>query len=358
MKTGTSAVALLVLLTVVATAGAYTLQPISTFGDNGWLAPGSRPYLANDNNQRGMAFNATSNHVYVVNRTGGLSIPILDGTTGADVGTLSTTGIAGGTFVLSTIAVAEDGAIYGANLTTNSATSALKIYRWADESATPALVYSGSPTTTTGVRFGDTLAARGAGVNTQLVMGTGATANTFSIFTTADGTTFGANYMTTTGPANGAFRLGTDFGIGNTVWGRTPGGTVLGWIEAAEFDLGTKTAARIAGAPFTPTANGEALLAIDPGRNLLATADISGGQVRLYDISDPTFGIAAHQTLVFPGTHNTNGNGTGQMDWGNYDGDGRLYVLDSNNGVRAYEIVPEPASLLLIVGGLLLVRRR
>lgn len=357
MRCGKMLAGALAALAVAAAAdAAFVLQPLASFGGgDGFLAPGDRPYLTTDNNQRGVAYNPVTNHVYVVNRTGGLSIPILDGDTGADLGFLSTTGISGGTFALSAIGVAADGAIYAANLTINTSTSNLKIYRWADESAAPTVAYNGNVPGAVGARFGDDLAVRGAGAGTQLVMGSGSTPagfNAYSVFTTADGLNFASNYMTIAGPLNGAFRLGIDFGAGDTVFGRQPGDGQF--VEGTSFDLATDTAARLAGGPFTPTAAGEALLAVDPANSLLATTDISGGQVRLYDISDLSLGLVLLDTQAFPGTHNTNLNGTGQMDISGT----RLYVLETNNGVRAYEIVPEPAALILTAAGALLARRR
>src|SRR5262249_9457039 len=75
------------------------------------LAPGSVPYATGSSNlstsqpplQRGIAYNALSNQVYIVSRTGattGLNINVLDGTTGTWLYSLNTTGISGGDIVL------------------------------------------------------------------------------------------------------------------------------------------------------------------------------------------------------------------------------------------------------------------
>jgi len=72
------------------------LQPFAGFGTNGdgSLRPGQRPYLTSDGNayQRGMAYNPTTGHLLVVNRSpiGGETINILDAKTAATVGTLNT----------------------------------------------------------------------------------------------------------------------------------------------------------------------------------------------------------------------------------------------------------------------------
>jgi hypothetical protein len=343
------------------------LNPITSFGGDGVLAPGETASLPfpTDNNQRGMAYNPTNNRVYVVNRTGGLSIAVLDGDTGAQVGTLSTTGITGGTFILSTIGVGADGAIYGANLTTNSSSSPLKVYRWADESATPTVAFSGAPAGASGARFGDSLAVRGSGTSTQIVMGgnsgtgTGSIAyNSYAVLSTADGLSFTGQGMTITGPVNGAHRLGIDFGPGDSVYGKQTSGVTTQNLEYSSFSGSSAT--RNANVPLALTSGGEGPLGVDVANTVLAAVDINNSAVRLYDITDPT----VNPVLLDTGNYrsaNANGNGTGAVDFGVWNGVLRLYVLNTNNGVQAFEVrIPEPASLSLLglaAAGLLRRRR-
>ena len=111
----------------------FNLSPLSTFGGgDGWLSPGEGgyAYLGTANNERGLAYG--NDHVYLVSRNGGSFIRILDPITGADLGSLNTTGVSGGTFAVNTIGVGGDGAVYVANLTTAvSSSSPYKVYRWA-----------------------------------------------------------------------------------------------------------------------------------------------------------------------------------------------------------------------------------
>src|SRR5689334_6103909 len=45
-------------------SAAVVMTPLSTFGTNGWLAPGSSAYLGTGNNERGIGFG--NGHVYLV----------------------------------------------------------------------------------------------------------------------------------------------------------------------------------------------------------------------------------------------------------------------------------------------------
>src|SRR5213595_557212 len=101
-----------------------TMTALSSWGGgDGWLAPGEGGYafLGTANNERGLAFG--NGHVYLVSRTGGNFVRILDPLTGADLGSLNTTGITGGTFAVNAAVTGSDGEIYVANLTTQSTTS-------------------------------------------------------------------------------------------------------------------------------------------------------------------------------------------------------------------------------------------
>src|SRR5438477_11178989 len=113
-----------VLASSASIASASTLSPLSTFGGgDGWLAPGEGGYafLGTANNERGLAYG--NGHVYLVSRAGGTNVRILDSASGADLGALNVTGVSGGTFAVNNAGVADDGAIYVANLTIQSTTS-------------------------------------------------------------------------------------------------------------------------------------------------------------------------------------------------------------------------------------------
>ncbi len=341
----------LIVFSANGTAQALVLTPLNSFGGgDGWLSPAEAPgSLGGANVQRGMTYNSANNRIYVADRNGGTFVRILDGDTGAPVGSLDMTGVAGGTFAINQIDVADDGAIYVGNLSTSAAGN-FKVYRWANEAAVPTVAFdglSGLP------RTGDTLAVRGSGVGTQIIAsGSGSTG--FKLFNTADGVSYSdGGTFGTTAPA-GAFRLGLDFIDSTSAVGLQTGSM----IRDADFSGGAANTNSVISA-------GEAPLAFDQSNNLLATVDINSSLVRLYDGSDlsllTTSGFMddANNTTSFV----TNANGTGDLKFGTGPaGDLRLYAMNTNNGIQAFQVVvPEPASLALLglsVAGLLIGRRR
>jgi hypothetical protein len=322
------------------------------------LDPGSRPYLPTpgDDNQRGLAYNPITGNLLLVNRTGGLSVRVLDALTGADEGLLNTTGIAGGTFALNQVAVAGDGAIYAANLVTSSATSPFRVYRWADEGAVPALVYSGP---LVAGRWGDNMDIRGAGNTTQILFGEGGTGvgDHLALLRTADnGATFTATTMTVTGLEAGETRGAVTFGAGDSFFTKDARGTTL---RFGAFNLTTATAAVTASAGLPAGLSGFGPLDAAPALNLLAAIQLNTTanpqtvphDLYLFDVSDPANPVALdHEPFVNPGVQNARA--AGAVDFGNNN---LVFALDANNGVRAYSVVPEPSACALLAAGVALL---
>ena len=179
-----------VLMSAAPSLGA-TLTALSSFGGgDGWRAPGEvvagdtpgtntagvYNYLGTASLERGLAFNASSGNLILVSRsTAGNGIRVLNGVTGADAGFLNQGSgvITGGTFTTSTVGVADDGAIYVANLQTNAGTGAFKVYQWINEAAAAPTTYFGA--TIAGFagtpRLGDSLDVVGTGAGTTIVAG-------------------------------------------------------------------------------------------------------------------------------------------------------------------------------------------
>ena len=339
------------------------LTLLTSFGGDGFVSQGEGPFPAGagDNNQRGIAYNAATDHVYVANRTGGTAVNILNGTTGASAGTLNVTGITGGTFAINCIRVASDGAIYAANLESpaSGATGNLKIYRWANESAAPTTILDTAMPTS--MRFGDDMALRGSGASTVMAFGQNTTnvtnATNIVFVSTTDGTTFTSQVINVTAgaggtPASGDFRLGITFAEGNSLIAKGNSSN----LRKVGFDLAAGTATLDA----TSTGFVSALTGIDydptskllVGSNALASGT-GTASIRLYDMTDFAAGTLI-DTVNYP-TTNTNANIAGAAQFGN----GRAYVFNTNQGIGAI-VVPEPscAMLLLASGAMALSRRR
>src|SRR6266508_6622628 len=87
--------ALAVLLLTAAEAQVVVMQPLTTFGTNGEgsLRPGDVPFLTSASQfQRGLAYNPTTGHLLVVDRSANAGpqngVYILDGNTGAPLSQL------------------------------------------------------------------------------------------------------------------------------------------------------------------------------------------------------------------------------------------------------------------------------
>lgn len=129
------------------------------------------PWLSNTNGLvRTIAYNATTNHVYVgltSSTATGDSVFILNATNGTQIGKLRRDGTAIGNepFKNLRIRVSSDGAIYSSSLSVADGTiQRCKIYRWASEADTATLASSFVTTE----RCGDALAIIGSGINTKL----------------------------------------------------------------------------------------------------------------------------------------------------------------------------------------------
>lgn len=338
-------------------AQTYSLTPLNSFGGgDGWLAPGEGgiSYLGTGLNERGFAYNGASGNLLLVSRTGGLNIKVLDGATAADEGALNlgTEVISGGTFTGSTIGVAGDGAIYLANLSSPvSGANPFKVYRWANEAATPTLAYSS--TSVTGGRLGDSFDVIGSGNGTMLVAGesnvSGSGArNGYAVLTTANGLNYSGTLVTFPGtpPSGGDHRFGLTFLDANSVIG-TAGGT---W-RLSDFAGGAGT---LVDSSNTTSAAERAMdYAVIGGIGYLATLDTASSVVRVYNLSDPN-----NPALVASANNTagalTAGNGTGQVQFGAISGNtATVYAMGANQGIQAmtFTVVPEPEEYAMLAAG-------
>ncbi len=340
VATRTSAVATLTVL-----PGGFS----ALAGTKWQLAPGSRPYLTTTDRQRGLAYAAISNILVLVSRETN-NIYLLDSNTGEDLGQLDVSGIFGfgtppGTFPINMCGVADDGAVYVANLITSASIDFFCVYRYpsADTNSFATLVYQNNPALG---RLGDTLAVRGSGLNTELLCAV-STGTNLARFTW-DGFQLNLNVLSVTNlpddaQAGGFARLGLAFGAGNTFWAKSSG------FNLRQVEYYADGNAAVIGTYTNLTAT-EAPLGVDTSRDLVAL--VAFGQtpqnLSLWDVSagEPDAALVDRE---FFGSSNPNLNGTGSVAVDSVGG--RIFALDSNNGLIALTYAAELEVTRLGAGG-------
>jgi hypothetical protein len=245
------------------------------------------------------------------------------------------------------VGVAEDGAVYVCNLTDTNSIS-FTIYRWqnADPTLSPTLAYQSFDGFQ---RVGDTMSVRGSGLGTQILCADRRGTNLF-LFTTADGSTFTPTLIAVTNLpldaiANGFAGLGLAFGEGDTFWAKSAGfrlrkvafNAVAGTAEVVEtYDTPTDT---------------ESALGVDAVNGYVAT--VAYGQnprnLSIWDISQGPPNAVQLDREVF-GSNNANLGGTGAVA---FDvAGGRLFALNSNNGLIALTYASKPFIAPVPQGGI------
>ena len=356
-------------LSLLATAGLthaatnLMMQPLATFGTNGdgTLRPNDLPFLTVDgiNNpphQRGLAYNHTTGHLLVVNKQVP-EIRIIDALTGADTGTILTNNAmaAGGNanFYLNMVGVADDGAIYACNMSSSQFPPELRVYRWANETAEQTLVFPvigsgnfGDPSNGTGTdsskRWGDTLAVRGSGVNTEILLASRGTL--VALLRPVDGSMTGFTSTPLNCPVPvGGLGFGLTFGAGNTFYGKNAGEV----LYHLGYDLNTSTVTNVVPADVSRFSVNVAPMGVNSNATLLAGIAVVGGadRLHLYDISDPINPPVLLDRKSYATTASSGS--VGAIAYSS----NVVYALDADNGIMAMELVPGTAQLPPIIHG-------
>ncbi len=335
----TSAPAVLVVLEPEQTAFMTRLWAITN---------GTRSYLQNDNASRGMDYDPVTGNLVIVSRTGATNaIYAVSAATGADQFLLNTAGITSGggngTFGLNMIGVADDGVVYAGNLTINNSDGNFILYRWDSVSPTafPAYAYADNPAPGENLRWGDTLAVRGAGPSTEILIGSasvsgGSPGRFVALLTTSDGLTFVSHPLVapTNVPSDFA-RLGIAFGSGNTFWTKSVGFKLRRFAYDPTFSSNTLTLLAEYDLPgrLVPATG----IAVETNLNLLAAVEVANpDNLQLYRLPQTTNPPVLLDQEFFP-TDNPNGNATAAVAFGTNH---TLYALDSNNGLLAMSLNP------------------
>ncbi len=318
------------------------------------IAPNSRSYVTTNTSgsplQTSIAYNALSNQVIIVSRTNttsGLTINVLDATTGVFQYQMDTTAIspvlAGGISPLTMIDVADDGSIYAGNATGNGTTDSYRLYRWANSASNTVAVKvfeGGDPAyQSTAFRWGDTLDVRGSGSSTEILVD----CNTVwaTVFKPTDATlaSFSTNPLTNN-YSDGSIGRSLQFGTNNTYWEKRKGDRLQ--ISSYTSDGGLfGSSVAIAQNNNFPSTMGP--VGFNLTTNFLAGIEFSLSNsapdtLDFYQINDFNNPILLGK-YAFPANQQPNANFFGQV----VVATDRIFAVDGNNGVVAFAITNAPA---------------
>ena len=207
-----------------------------------------------------------------------------------------------------------------------------RLYRWANENAAPTVAYIGDPSDTdTNLnhrRFGDSLAVRGSGSNTELLAGTRA-GKVVARFSTSDGYSFQHQKLEAPDLQGISAMVTIAFGTGNTFWAKVENSATTNQpLQHFSYDTGAGTATLIQNHLNIPGGP----LNFDASRNLLGVVRGMGHEFRLFRLTANGF-VQQDATIPFPGTH-SNGNLTGAVAFS----PDAVFALESNNGLMAFSL--------------------
>ena len=347
-------------------ANAQTLTALTTFGSNGWLAPGSNPYVTTDNSQRGLGWNPVTKNIVLPSRSGGNFVAIINGTTGIVSGTLDTTGVSGGTLAMMGAGVSDDGEIYVPNLQSGSSSlSPFKIYKWTGENDTAAPTTAFSmvlPQTTSGAfRYADAFAVYGSGTSLKFAAAGTTTGTTGGLPNNGNfmlGSLDGSNTNTiyrnipNTLTASNDYRLGITFVDADTVIGNQ--GTSAKITDFVAATTLSNTGAIVTGSIAMGAADRPLDYTVINGQALLAVVNTNSSLISIYDITNPAAAALLTTGSTVSGLLTANANATGGLQWGEMltPTSQVLYAMSSNQGVQAmvFQAVPEPSTYAMMGG--------
>ena len=294
------------------------------------------------NTERGLAYGVVGGNqrVYVVSRNITPSIRVLNALTGADVDTLRTIGITGGTFTINDVEVSSNGVIYVCNLTTNASTMAFKVYRYTSEVDTPFVVIN--YTSTSAARLGDKITVTGSTTDNSVTIwaASATTAELYKFTTTNNGVSFTPTIIPLSGLTGSTFGSASVGPFGNFFYwnagGFTPqkynaDGTLVGSIPGTIVATGSNAIRHIA------TILGDEYLATFAH----GTGNENARIVRL-PAGDPTAAAFIGKTDSLG--VNSNPNGTGDVAIRRIsEYQYQIFVLSTNNGIGAYNLNLTPS---------------
>jgi hypothetical protein len=306
-----------------------TAQAQLSVGDALWkVEAGSVAWLSDAGNQvRGAAFNPATGNLLVASRAGGTNrIEIVSAETGVSSGTLASPegGFTGGFVPINRVAVTDDGQIFASNFILSSS-SDYKVYYWANEAATPVVLFNGNPSPA--ARYGDGIGVTGTGTDVTFYAG-GTGTPSFAKFN-FNGTEFSEAEI---------FTLGSDFTNASIV--AVPGSNYL-WLgsrdnETIKYDTVLDSIVTVIPNSIIPTSYGDLAYKEINGRKLLLTGvpAVENANFLVVDVTDEANPYVVAQTGSIGFGENTFRVGAAAF---NNDGS-RIYVLATNTALAAYNI--------------------
>ena len=313
-------------------------------------------------NQRSLAYNALSNQVLVVSRTNFVTgatnptINVLDASSGAFLYTLNTDNVTDGQsgsppLWLVSIDVADDGAVYAANVSVTTTTlNRFRIYRWPDSAnnETGTLVYEGVPDgTDNSPQWGHTLRARGTGLGTEVIADS-FDGNWFAVFTpqgdvNAFGCTVHSNLF-----SGGSVGRSLQFGDANTFWEKRK---AVGLQESSYDSTAYSYVTVLTNFSNFPNTVGPVEFRLSTQSNWLCGIDFASRSTTpdtldLFEVSDLSTPLLLAK-YAFPTNHQANSGFIGQVVFGGTN----VYAIDGNNGIAAFTWVPFTPTLAIVQSG-------
>ncbi len=292
-------------------------------------------WFDNANLTRGFAYGKVGENdwLFVVSRDGGSFIYILDAATGDSIGMLDNTGVTGGIYHVSDVAVSDDGVVFVCNLAIGGE---FKVYKWTDETAAPEVAITADGTDR---RLGDKISAMGSlADNSFALYAASASSNEVLKFTTADnGATFDLEVIDV-GTTGGSASVGAIPGITDFYYNAT--GINPKKFDATGADLGT-----VSGSVVSTGSNSIRYITTKSGAEYFVTFQYGAGNenARIVKVPDGNLAAAESYTVTPSLGANANANGSGDVAVkDNGDGTFTVFVLSTNNGLGAYllEIIP------------------
>jgi hypothetical protein len=225
--------------------------------------------------------------------------------------------------------VADDGVVYGANLSLDGTTFAITSWSSVSSGASLNAAWGGTtgadPTGGTGDRCGDTMAVRGAGTSTEILIGSYSGTHVV-LFTTTDGLNFMANPIAITNVPAGFSGQGIAFGAGNTFWTKSPGYL----LRQVAFERSTWQGGAVQVLSNMPSAFGG--IGVDVAAGVLGGVNFSDSpnDLQLYLLSGNANPPALFNQAFF-GSVNINS----QLNAATALKAGKAFGLDVNNGLVA-----------------------